>query len=177
MKLFDSDNMKELFSILEECKYTDQNPEFHPEGNVLNHSIQCFHWACRESNDIDLILAALLHDVGKSVMSKGHEVISGELIHDYVSVKTLFLVENHMRTWSYIEGQTKKLSKVRYLTSHPWFPELIHLLRYDRLGRQPNKKNEFDKDKIITILNKKVYAHFGLPKCRQLSTLGEHKND
>lgn len=59
------------FSYLERCKDVKQMEKHHPEGDVLNHSLQCLCWAFKESYDIDLILAAMLHDIGKIDKAKG----------------------------------------------------------------------------------------------------------
>ena len=54
-------NLEVLLDMLEKCESVEQNLNHHPEGNVLNHSLQVFKHAIRESNDFELILAALLH--------------------------------------------------------------------------------------------------------------------
>jgi len=174
MDLFSLDNTKEIFFFLEQCKDVKQSSLHHPEGDVLVHSLQTFYNGVRESSNIDLLWAALLHDIGKKVNSLGHEQIGSILLQDYCSVKTLFLIEHHMRIWSYINGEMKKLSKCEYLVSHPWLPELVQLARWDKMSRDPNKKVVYDKDKILTILNKKIDNHFKLPEGKQLIEVGEH---
>lgn len=117
----------------------------------MNHSLQCFRWACRESDDIDLIMAALLHDVGKARGSHGHEKTSVELLVGNVSDKTLWLVQNHMRIWPYLLGEMKRLGKSRRLSTHPWFASLCKLARFDQLGRNPNLllHRIYDSEKLI----------------------------
>lgn len=61
-------------------QYVPQNPKYHPEGNVWNHTMQVMDFAMRQdfteyigvipdeqiiSEKIDLFYAALLHDIGK----------------------------------------------------------------------------------------------------------------
>ena len=50
-----------------------QNPKYHPEGDVLYHSLQVFHLA-RDARpyDEEFLLAALLHDVGKAIDPQDH---------------------------------------------------------------------------------------------------------
>jgi hypothetical protein len=50
-----------------------QSERFHPEGDVLYHSLQIFELA-REHRpyDEEFLLAALLHDVGKGLDPAGH---------------------------------------------------------------------------------------------------------
>jgi len=163
MELFTVEHMKEIFNFLDMCDGIQQNNKYHPEGDVLNHSLQVMSHAFKESDDTDLILAAMLHDIGKLVESHGHAEIGVKLLRNYVSVKTLFLIEHHMRIWSYIEGEMSKLSKCQFLSSHPWLPELVQLARWDRMGRNPNRKMKYDKEDIVNRLNKKIPAHFGIP--------------
>jgi len=163
MEFFTEENTKMLFYFLEKCQGVRQKPEYHPEGDVFVHSLQVGSLAFRESNDVDLILAAYLHDIGKLVCSNGHSEIGCELLSSYVSVKTLFLIEHHMRIWAFINGEMKKLSKCQFLVTHAWLPELIQLARWDHAGRNPNKKPIYDKLKIIERLNSCVDKHFCVP--------------
>lgn len=149
-----------IFPILEKCRDIKQMKEHHPEGDVLNHSLQVFYHSIKETDDLDLILAALLHDVGKSIESEGHEKHGINLLQNIASTKTLWLIEHHMRIWYLILGDMKRLSKVLYLTNHPWLPELILLARWDKMGRNPNKTMKYDKNNILSILENKARKHF-----------------
>lgn len=160
MELFTLDNLRMVFWFLERCQNVKQNPKWHPEGDVFKHSLQVGSLACCESNDIDLILAAYLHDIGKIILSKEHSRIGCVLLYPYVSTKTLFLIEHHMRIWSYLDGEMKKYSKCQYLVTHPYLSQLIQLARFDRAGRNPNKKIKYDKLKIIERLNRCIDQHF-----------------
>jgi len=126
------------FEALEACANVKQHPVWHPEGSVLAHSMQIFKWACRESDDHDLVVAALLHDVGKAVNPLGHAEIGVEILGDTISEKTAWLIRNHMRFWDFVEGNMKRLKKVHELRDHMWLPELVMLARWDKLGRNPN---------------------------------------
>lgn len=163
MELFTLENTREIFHFLDMCEGVEQNIIYHPEGSVLNHSLQVVNLAFRESDDIDLILAAMLHDIGKVIKSHGHADIGARLLRDYASVKTIFLVEHHMRMWKYLNGEMTKLSKCQFLASHPWLPCLVQLTRWDHMGRNPNRKNKYDREKIIERLNSKIPSHFGIP--------------
>jgi predicted HD phosphohydrolase len=163
MEVFTVDNTKMLFWFLEKCQGVEQSPKWHTEGDVFSHSIQVGSLAFKESTDIDLILAAYLHDVGKIVLSKGHDKIGCVFLCPYVSIKTLFLIEHHMRIWSYLKGEMKKFSKCQFLMNHPWLSELIQLARWDHMGRDPNRRLTYNKQKIIDKLNKCAEKHFTIP--------------
>ena len=157
---FDKEYMNPLFEILEKCKGVEQEERYHPEGDVLTHSLQVFQLACRESNDLDLILAALLHDVGKSVDRLEHTKKTLDLVDEQVSMKTLWLIKNHMRVWAYLKGEMKRLGKCQELIEHPWFPELVQLARWDQMGRNPKRFITYDRQKIIDRLNEAVRNHW-----------------
>lgn len=164
MDFYTVENTKMLFWFLEKCIGVEQSPTWHPEGDVFTHSLQVGLLALRETTDVDLIWGAFLHDVGKIVLSKEHPRIGCVLLRPYVSIKTLFLIEQHMRIWAYLNGEMKKLSKCKYLVNHPWLSELIQLSRWDRMGRNPNRKVSYDKIKLIERLNICVDKHFYLPE-------------
>ncbi len=160
MKIFTQEMMHPYFMALDRCRGIHQAVKHHPEGDVFNHSIQTLYWAFRESIDTDLILAAMLHDVGKAVNSLGHEKIAVGMLNDFLSEKSLWLIEHHMRIWYLIKGEMKKLSKIQKLIEHPFIPDLLLLARWDKLARNPNKMIKFDKDQIIRKLNWCAEQHF-----------------
>lgn len=137
-----------LFRALEGCNGVEQSKEWHPEGDVLNHSLQVLCHAFRESRDIDLIVAAMVHDIGKMVDSKLHEKYAIKILGDSISEKTSWLIMNHMRFWYYQLGTMKKKKKVHELVTHPWFTELSILGRWDKCGRNPNRKVKYDRAEI-----------------------------
>ncbi len=160
MNFFTLNNTKEIFNLLEATQGIEQDPKWHPEIDVFNHSLQVVNLAFRESNDIDLILAALLHDVGKAEIKLGHDERGCKLLEGLVSIKTLFLIEHHLRIWNYLDGSMKKLSKLKFLIEHPWLPELIQLARWDKKGRIANKKIDYDREIIINRFNMKIDNRF-----------------
>lgn len=58
-----------------------QNIVRHPEGDVLNHSLQVFNLCVKETkkSERDLKLAALFHDIGKFKDSHNHPRIACEM--------------------------------------------------------------------------------------------------
>jgi len=160
IEYFTEENMKEMLTLLHNLNGIIQQKEYHPEGDVLKHTYQVFKWAIRESGDLDLILAALLHDVGKATYSNSHEKDSVKMIEGFSSCKTVWLVKNHMRIWTYINGEMRGLKKCIELANHCWLPELIQLARWDKKGRNPYSQCYFSDEVIIKILNKKAKEHF-----------------
>ena len=158
--IFDRTFMAPLFGFLEQCKGVDQMEVHHPEGDVFVHSLQVLHVAFRETHSTDLILAAMLHDIGKYENSKGHEKIAVAWLNGYVSAKTLWLIEQHMRVWYLLMGDMRRKKKVKGLVHHPWLPELILLARWDKMGRNPRATIRYSRQTIIERLNRCAEMHF-----------------
>jgi hypothetical protein len=157
--MFTETDLAPMFELLEQCRGVPQMEIHHPEGDVLNHSLQVMEWAFRESDSLDLIFAALFHDVGKTVVRKGHESESAKMMRPHATAKTLWLIENHMRFWYFVLGDMKKLSKVKSMHV-PWLGDLALLCRWDKLGRNPNKIVTFDRGKIVERLNRCVSKQY-----------------
>jgi hypothetical protein len=169
-------NFKELYNasprplqqILMDQWKAKQNPEWHPEGNVLKHIITVTNRAFAEQPDnINLILSAYFHDLGKLATlgvspktghptAHGHEKVSSQLVNDYSEFieslggdpeEIVYVVSNHMkmkpRVWD-VMRQSKKDN----ITDHPSFDNLDALSKIDRGGLQlDEEKMEFGKDK------------------------------
>jgi predicted HD phosphohydrolase len=133
-----------LIFLLMKLEGVKQRVDKHPEIDALNHSLQVFYHALRETEDKDLILAALLHDVGKYENTLGHDRIAADWLDGKVPEKTLFLIAEHIRFKTYLNGELRRKSKADFFSNHKWIRELVMLTRFDMLGRNPNKKIKFD---------------------------------
>ncbi len=154
--IYTEENTAQFFQWIEALEDVEDRKIHHPEKNVFNHTLQVLHIAFRESNDVDLILAAMLHDIGKLENTLGHDQIGADWLEGLVNDKTIWLVRNHLRIWDYLTGDMNKLKKCKELAAHPYIPELIQLARWDKKGRVPNKHMTYDKLKIISRLNEKA---------------------
>jgi predicted HD phosphohydrolase len=74
-----------------------QDEHYHPEGDVLYHSLQCYILARNElPYDEEFQLAALLHDVGKGLDKHNHVQAGLEALEGHITPRTAWLIENHM---------------------------------------------------------------------------------
>jgi HD domain len=113
-----------------------QSPKWHPEGDVLYHSLQVFDLA-RDGlpYDEEFLLAALLHDVGKGIDPQDHVSAGLEALDGYITDRTRWLIENHMLGHAHYDGTLG--ARVRHrLASNESFEELLLLAQCDRAGRQ-----------------------------------------
>src|SRR5438477_1332739 len=123
-----------LLLPLEEVK---GSPVYHPEGDVLYHSLQVFELA-RDARpyDEEFLLAALLHDVGKGIDRSDHVAAGLSALDGLITERTHFFIEHHMHAHDY---QTGKLpGKLRRdLQTSPDFDDLMLLRQLDDAGRVP----------------------------------------
>ncbi|MBV8309941.1 MAG: HD domain-containing protein [Planctomycetaceae bacterium] len=114
-----------------------QNPKFHPEGDVLYHSLQVVHLP-REARpyDEEFLLAALLHDVGKALGSQDHAGAGAEAVRGAVTERTLWLIGHHMDLLIARErGLSARLR--RELEASEYLEDLKLLRELDDAGRVP----------------------------------------
>ena len=113
--LYDTGIIDLIIPKFSELAYIDQPPIYHPEGDVLTHTMLAISYM-EENDSLELILSVILHDIGKPdayswdtekqrITFKGHETISAEkskvvlqdLKYDNDMVdKVHYLILNHM---------------------------------------------------------------------------------
>jgi len=121
----------------------EQPPQFHPEGDVLEHT--CLMLDDMRNPSDELAVAVLLHDVGKPPTMRVAERIRfdehdrvGEAMAQDICVRLRFskaqtdqicsLVGSHMR---FMAVQRMKLSTLKRLLALPNFPDHLELHRLD----------------------------------------------
>lgn len=126
--------------LLERLKENKENPKYHKEANTYEHIklvTDQFINVPAEEQDIDLILAALYHDLGKEATKKPHPKVPGiyqSIGHENVSAKFVSqdagfiqsmggdpelirnLVQNHMRYHQMSQMKSKKVADMEALS-------------------------------------------------------------
>ncbi len=113
-----------------------QDPQYHPEGDALYHSLQVFELA-RDAlpYDEEFQLAALLHDVGKALDPRDHVAAALEALDGYITERTAWFIGHHMEAAALRDGTLGARAR-RRLEAHEDFDELTLLCDCDRRGRQ-----------------------------------------
>ena len=123
-------------SLLLPLENVKQNPKYHPEGDVLYHSLQVFDWAKDQlPYDEEFLLAALLHDVGKGVDPADHIAAGLEALAGSITPRVHWLIANHMAAHEILDGTIGHRAKLR-LQENESYDELVLLGKCDRAGRQ-----------------------------------------
>lgn len=153
--------LAEIFPEVAACADVDQNRQWHPEGDVLEHTKQALDAAAQfdyDSSEQKLIImyAALCHDLGKAVTTRlhegrltsyGHEVESVPLAkkllrrcmnNEFIIKSVLTLVRYHMMPLQLLTSKAKGAAYKRL--ANKLAPDVtIHMLAKlamaDRLGR------------------------------------------
>lgn len=114
-----------------------QSAKYHPEGDVLYHSLQVFELA-REHRpyDEEFLLAALLHDVGKGIDPYNHVEAGLSALEGLITERTSFLIAHHMEAQELRAG-TLGARKRRDLQASPDYEDLMLLRQLDDQGRVP----------------------------------------
>lgn len=151
------DSLNLLAAVLPELlpmKGQAQPPQFHPEGDVFQHTvIMLDHLASR---DIRLVLAVLFHDIGKPATVQataerlrfnGHAA-AGAAMADSILQRLRFpndvrepvvhCVRNHMRI---MDADKMKASTLRKLVGSPTFETEMELHRLDCLASHGDQSN------------------------------------
>jgi len=155
------ERLSDIFPELGALVNTPQNPEWHPEGDVFEHTMQSLDAAAAlkyKTDDEKLIIlyAALCHDLGKAVDTKfeegkivsiGHEKESAKLtkqllkriMRNNIIIDTVkVLVRNHMAPSQFVEQGAKLAAYkrlARKLTPYATLSMLAKLAYADKRGR------------------------------------------
>jgi poly(A) polymerase len=146
----------ELYSLDD----VDQSKEFHPEGNVWNHTMETFQHRKtpgKKGYDLSLSLGLLLHDTGKPIAASsgskkfaGHaqlgEKMAYKFLHrlEYPSAliqDVCYLVRNHM-----MPAAMPRLPEFRFRQTieNPLFPLLMELYRCDESSSFKGLENYYE---------------------------------
>ncbi len=121
-------------SLLLPLEEVEQNPARHPEGDALYHSLQVYK-IVRDAlpYDEELLLAALLHDVGKGIDPADHVPAALEALAGFITERTAWLIEHHHAGLQVLDGSIGHRAHRRLRESED-YEELLLLARADRAG-------------------------------------------
>jgi hypothetical protein len=114
-----------------------QSAKYHPEGDVLYHTLQVFELAKEHRPyDEEFLLAALLHDVGKGLDRADHVGAALSALEGLITERTQFFIEHHMHAHDSQAGTLPGKIR-RELEASPDFDDLMLLRQLDDAGRVP----------------------------------------
>lgn len=135
---------------LHKCKGIPQPADYHHEGDVWDHTLQCVR-SFHPDHLIDVRLAALFHDAGKAetfslkerIRFDEHASVSADIasavlgrlgISNKRKEKIDWLIRHHMMMGSFFDMTDERKARWYF---HQWFPELLQLFWLDIAGTEP----------------------------------------
>ncbi len=149
--------LEHIVPELYQCKGIAQPADYHHEGDVWNHLLQCVR-SFRDDDLVDVRLAALFHDIGKAetfslkerIRFDEHAKVSAHITGDVLGRlgisnrrkdKIMWIIEHHMMMGSFEEMNDERKAHWYF---HQWFPELLQLFWLDIAGTTPSNFSLYD---------------------------------
>ncbi len=130
----------------------------------LEHSLQSATRAYKNGESEEMIVAALLHDIGDELAPMNHSEYAAAILKPYVSERTHWIVEKHgeFQMFYYahhLGGNKNKRDKYK---EHKYYEDTINFCEnYDQNSFDPNYKSlplEFFKPMVKRIFSRKPYS-------------------
>ncbi len=130
----------------------------------LEHSLQSATKALKAGEDEEMIVAALLHDIGDELAPMNHSEYAAAILKPYVSEKTHWIVERHGEFQAYyyahhLGGDRNKREKYK---DHKYYEATIDFCeKYDQGCFDPNYKSlplEHFEPMVRKIFSRKPYS-------------------
>jgi predicted HD phosphohydrolase len=108
--------------ILAALRKLDQALQGYPVSR-LDHSLQAATRALKDGADDELIVAALIHDVGDELAPYNHAEIAAGIIRPYVRPEVAWIVEQHglFQTYYYAHHYDRDRNAREKFRGHPWY--------------------------------------------------------
>jgi len=130
----------------------------------LEHSLQTATRALRDKADDEMVVAALLHDIGDELAPLNHSEYAATVLKPYVSKKTHWIIEKHGEFQMYyyahhLGGNKNEREKYK---GHKYYKDTVDFCEYwDQKSFDPNYKSlplkEFE-PMIKKIFSRKPYS-------------------
>jgi tRNA nucleotidyltransferase/poly(A) polymerase len=139
-----------LLPEIQACKGVPQPADYHHEGDVWEHTMQCLR-SLRPDDNVDVRLAILFHDCGKAetfslkerIRFDHHASVSAALAKAAFtrmqmpadrSRKIQWIIAHHM-SMTFLDMPDERKAHWYF---HPWFPELLRIFYLDVAGTTPS---------------------------------------
>ena len=130
----------------------------------LEHSLQSASKALRNGESEEMIVAALLHDIGDELAPMNHSEYAAAILKPYVTEKTHWIIEKHgeFQMFYYahhLGGDKNKRDKYK---DHKYYKDTVDFCeKYDQNSFNPNYKSfslDFFKPIVKKIFSRKPYS-------------------
>ncbi len=109
----------------------------------LEHSLQTASRAYRDNASEEMVVAALLHDIGDEIAPLNHSELAASVIRPFVSEKTTWIIEKHglFQTYYYNHHYGKDKNLRNKFAGHKYYKNTIDFCNnWDQASFDPNYK-------------------------------------
>ena len=111
----------------------------------LEHSLQSATRAHRAGESEEMVVAALLHDIGDTLAPRSHSEMAASILRPFVSEKTYWIIKYHglfqMYYYAHHLGGDRN-ARERFL-DHPWYEDAVRFCEeYDQNCFDPDYDSE-----------------------------------
>ena len=132
----------------------------------LEHSLQTATRAYNDKAEEEMIVAALLHDIGDELAPLNHSEYAAAVLKPYVTEKTHWIIEKHGEFQMYYYAHhlgADRFKREKY-KDHKYYQDTINFCeKYDQCSFDPNYKSMSLKDfepLVRKIFSRKPYSHY-----------------
>ena len=130
----------------------------------LEHSLQSATRAYRDEADEEMVVAALLHDIGDLLSPHNHSELAAAVLRPYVSERTYWIVREHGLFQSYYYAHHfggDRNARDRFI-DHPWYQGTVDFCeRWDQSSFDPEYESlplEFFEPMVRRIFEREPFS-------------------
>ncbi|HTV52497.1 MAG TPA: HD domain-containing protein [Steroidobacteraceae bacterium] len=126
--------------VLAALRKLDHSLEGYPVSR-LGHSLQAATRALEDEADEELVVAALLHDIGDELAPYNHAELAAAILRPYVRPEVTWIVEQHglVQTYYYAHHLGGDRYARERLKDHPWYGACVSFCeRWDQCSFDPD---------------------------------------
>ncbi len=130
----------------------------------LEHSLQSATHAYNNGENEEMIVAALLHDIGDELAPFSHSEMAAAILRPYVSEKTYWLIKHHgvFQMYYYAHHLGENPNARDEFIDNPWFDEAVRFCeQYDQNCFDPafeHKPIEFFEPMVRSVFGRTAWA-------------------
>ena len=130
--------------VLESLAKLDHSLEGYPVSR-LGHSLQAATRALRDSADEEMVVAALIHDIGDELAPYNHAELAASILRPYVRPEVTWIVNHHglFQNYYYVHHFGGDRNARERLRGHPWYEACANFCAaWDQSSFDPDYRSE-----------------------------------
>jgi predicted HD phosphohydrolase len=107
----------------------------------LEHSLQCATRAEADGADVEMVVAALVHDIGDELAPENHSQLAAAIVRPYVRAEVTWVVTMHGLFQQYYYGHHTGIDRHARdaYRDHPWYESCVTFCeRWDQTSFDPD---------------------------------------